>query len=408
MTVSGRRRTMASRRAALTLLGSTAITALSGCLTGVGSGNDDATTPVTERTVDGTGSITGYHVDAGNTGRLDDPAPSSPSVAWRRTPARYDGSQPVVDGTDVYVAFDGTLVKVALDDGEAAWTADVGHASESEPAVHGGVVYATVWNGGESTPRGLAAVDATDGSVRWRALPGNDIGAAPTATDDAVFVGGGHENGEVAAVDADGSVRWRRDLGEYAAAPAVAGDVVVYATGEAGSVVTLDAATGETVWERSLDDRAVAAPTVAGGTVLIADESGSVRALDAATGERRWRTVVEGHVRHSVAVDGESVVVAHGDGVTTLSLSGGERLWWTALDRTPTAPMVADGTTLVGVGRNVIGLAGDDGTERWRVETRERNYTDVVLGGVTGSPVAVEGTVLVSTQAGDVYALDDG
>jgi outer membrane protein assembly factor BamB len=30
-----------------------------------------------------------------------------------------------------------------------------------------------------------------------------------------------------------------------------------------------------------------------------------------------------------------------------------------------------------------------------------------VLSGVTGSPVAVDGAVLVATQAGEVYALDD-
>jgi outer membrane protein assembly factor BamB len=59
------------------------------------------------------------------------------------------------------------------------------------------------------------------------------------------------------------------------------------------------------------------------------------------------------------------------------------------------------------VRRDVIALARSGGTERWRVETRERNHTDVFLGGVTGSTVVVGGTVLVATQAGDVYALDD-
>ncbi|WP_299331050.1 PQQ-binding-like beta-propeller repeat protein [Haloplanus sp.] len=289
---------MHSRRVALTLLGSTATAALSGCLTGNGGGDDDAITPVTERAVGDTGSIPQYQVNAGNAGRLDDPVPSSPSVAWRRTPAHRDGSQPVVDGTDVYLAFDGTPVNLALDNGAVAWTADVGHASESAPAVHGGVVYATVWNGGESVPRGLAAVDPADGTVRWRALTDNDIGAAPTPTDDAIFVGGGYENGEIAAVENGGTVRLRRDLGEYAATPAVVDDlnVVVYTTGEAGSAVALAADTGETVWERSLDDRAVAAPTVADETVLVADESGSVRALDAPTGEIRWQTAVDGRV----------------------------------------------------------------------------------------------------------------
>ncbi|WP_435067737.1 PQQ-binding-like beta-propeller repeat protein [Haloplanus sp. C73] len=398
---------MVSRRRALALLGSALATSLTGCLFGRSGSDETEPTTVSNRSVDVTGSIPQYQADAENAGRLDETAPSDPSVAWRRTPALYDGSQPVVDGTDVYVAFDGTLVSVALDDGETAWTADVGHASESAPAVHDDVVYATVWNGGDAVPRGLAAVDAADGSVRWRALTDNAVGAAPIPTDDAVFVGGGHENGEVAAVEHDGTVRWRQDLGEYAAAPAVADDLVLYATGEAESVVALDTATGESVWEQSLDDRTVAAPTVAGDAVLVADASGRVRALDAATGERRWESAVDGRVQQSVAVADGTVVVAHHAGVTALSLDGGEQEWWTALDRTPTAPITTDGAVLVGAGRDLIALAVADGIERWRVETRERTYTDVVLGGVTGSPVAVDGTVLVSTQAGDVYALDD-
>jgi outer membrane protein assembly factor BamB len=397
---------MVARRTALALLGSTVTVGLTGCLFGGRTGGPETETPIAARTVDAAGSIPQYQVDAENTGALPGVAPTDPTVAWRRTPARYDAAQPVVDGDAVYVTFDGDLVKLALGDGEAAWTVDAGHASESAPAVHAGVVYQTVWNGGESVPRGLVAVDADDGTERWRALTENDIGAAPTPTDDAVFVGGGFENSEVAAVEHDGTERWRRDLGEYAAAPAPTDDSVVYATGESASVVALDAGTGEHIWERPVDDRATAAPTVAGDAVLVADEAGSVRALDAATGEVVWQAAVSGTVRHSVAVVDDVVAVTHDRGVTALTRDGDER-WSTDIGREPTAPILTADAVLAGTGRDVVALGRADGTERWRVETRERNYTDVVLGGVTGAPVTVEETVLVATQAGDVYALGD-
>jgi outer membrane protein assembly factor BamB len=135
-------------------------------------------------------------------------------------------------------------VKLALSDGAEAWTVDAGHASRSTPAVHDGVVYATVRNGGESVPRGLVAVDATDGAEHWRALTDNDVNTSPTPTDDAVFVGSGFENREVAAVEHDGTVRWRRDLGEYAASPAVVGGRAVYATGESVVVAHEGGVTG--------------------------------------------------------------------------------------------------------------------------------------------------------------------
>jgi outer membrane protein assembly factor BamB len=400
---------MVSRRHALALLGSAAT---SGCLFGgFGADASPTATPIAARTVDATGSIPQYQVDAENAGALPSPAPADPTVAWRRTPNRYDAAQPVVDGGAVYVAFDGTLVKLTLADGDTAWTVDAGHASESTPAVHDDTVYLTVWNGGESVPRGLIAVDADEGTVRWRALTENDINTSPTPTEDAVFLGGGFENHDVAAVEHDGTVRWRRDLGEYAAAPAVVDGRAVYATGESASVVALDTETGETAWEQSVDGRATAAPTVAGGgeSIVTADETGTVRRLDAASGEEEWHATVDvdTRVQHSVAVGGDHVIVAHEVGVASLSLEDGGERWATDRAADPTAPILTDDAVLVGAGRDVIALARADGTERWRVETRERSYTDVFLGGVTGSPVVVDGTVFVATQAGDVYALDD-
>lgn len=421
---------MASRRHTLALLGAAATAGLSGCLFG-DTGGSDPPEPISNRVVDATGSIPQHQVDADNVGVLSASTPSGPTVTWRRTPNRYDAAQPVVDDDTVYVAFDGDVVKLPLADGEPDWTVDAGHASRSAPAVHDGVVYQTVWNGGESVPRGLVAIDE-DSTERWRALTDNDVTAAPTPTDDAVFVGGGYETREVGAVDHDGTVRWRRDLGEYAAAPAVGAGRAFYATGESASVVALDTEDGGEIWERPVDGRAAAAPTLTGDSVVVADEAGSVRSLDVETGEERWLASVDGEVRHSVAVDaggeaadddtadevdssdgGGEVVVAHHGGVTTLSTAIGDdghvdERWSVELDRDPTAPMVAGDAVLVGTGRDVVALARDDGRERWRFETRERSYTDVMLGDVTGSPVVVDGTVLAATEAGDVYALDDG
>jgi outer membrane protein assembly factor BamB len=50
-------------------------------------------------------------------------------------------------------------------------------------------------------------------------------------------------------------------------------------------------------------------------------------------------------------------------------------------------------------------VAATDGTERWSFETRDWNFTDVVLGGINAAPTVANGAVLVATNAGDVYAL---
>jgi outer membrane protein assembly factor BamB len=138
---------------------------------------------------------------------------------------------------------------------------------------------------------------------------------------------------------------------------------------------------------------------------VVADGAGVIHLLDAATGERRWRTELTDPSR-SVAVADDSLVIAHGERVTALDRSGAER-WSTPLADRAVAPTIADGAVLLGAGRDVHALSLANGSQRWRVSTRERTYTDVILAGISSPPVAVAGAELVATNAGDVYALAD-
>jgi outer membrane protein assembly factor BamB len=339
----------------------------------------------------------GCREDAGPTDDVD--------VFWRRTPYRYDHSQPVVVGDRVYVSFSGTLFRLDLATGEVRWSTEVGHDGSSTPAVRDGIAYVTVWNGGGETDRGLAAVDAESGEVRWRRLTDTEITTAPTVTDDGVFVGGGYETQTVAAFDYDGAERWRNDLGEYASAPAVADGTVVYGAG-GPRVVAYDAASGEELWTADVDGDATATPTVADGRVLIGTRASTLYALDLADGTVEWTEDLAGPVRRSVAVAGDTAVVPTELGLVAVG-DGGERLWSDDEVTGATAPMVADGVAYLGDGRTVRAIAVEDGTERWSFRTRERTYTDVLLQGVRAAPTVVDGVVLAATHAGDVYALGE-
>ncbi|RLM52037.1 PQQ-binding-like beta-propeller repeat protein [Halorubrum sp. Atlit-28R] len=405
-----------NRRTALSTLAVGGFVGVAGCLGNIRIGGDDEQAardrpdPELNREVETEGVEDGsrsqFQWGPTHAGCREDAGPTDDvDVFWRRTPYRYDHSQPVVVGDRVYVSFSGTLFRLDLATGEVRWSTEVGHDGSSTPAVRDGIAYVTVWNGGGETDRGLAAVDAESGEVRWRRLTDTEITTAPTVTDDGVFVGGGYETQTVAAFDYDGAERWRNDLGEYASAPAVADGTVVYGAG-GPRVVAYDAASGEELWTADVDGDATATPTVADGRVLIGTRASTLYALDLADGTVEWTEDLAGPVRRSVAVAGDTAVVPTELGLVAVG-DGGERLWSDDEVTGATAPMVADGVAYLGDGRTVRAIAVEDGTERWSFRTRERTYTDVLLQGVRAAPTVVDGVVLAATHAGDVYALGE-
>lgn len=398
-----------NRRSFLGALGSGGLAGVAGCLGTFGFGASESTpTPITNREATGdsnSGTIPQFQGGPAHTGHLDTTAPTDAvSTYWRRTPAQYDHSQPTVVGDRIFVSFAGTLVCLGREEGETRWTADVGHDGASTTAVFDGTAYVTVWNGGQSVDRGLVAVDTEGGAVQWRGLTDEDITTSPAVTAEGVFVGGGYETPTVAAFDHDGTERWRHDLAEYASTPAVANGVVYYGGGDA-RVVAYDAVSGERRWQAETDGETTATPTVTDdGLVVVGTRAGTLYALDAQDGTTAWTAGLSHPVRASAAVAGDHVVVPTDERLVAVDRTGARR--WTADSVTGgTDPVVADDVVYLGDGRTVRALALADGRERWAFETRERNYTDVVLQGVRSAPTVVDGVVFVATQAGDVYAL---
>jgi outer membrane protein assembly factor BamB len=401
-----------NRRSVLGALASGTLTGVVGCLGDVGFGAAESTptpTPVVNREVppgDGGETIPQFQGSPEHTGRVDTTGPTeSVTTFWRRTPYRYDHSQPVVVDERVYVSFAGNLIRLDRTTGERRWLTDVGHDGASTPAVYDGTAYVTVWNGGEDVDRGLAALDAESGAIEWRGLTDADVTTSPAVTGDGVFVGGGYETTTVAAFAHDGTERWRHDLGEYASTPAVTDSTVVYGAGTA-RVVAFDAVSGERQWQFDTDGDVRAAPTVADGRVVVGTRAGALHALAVEDGSEEWTVELPGPVRRSVAVADGRIVVPTEEGLVTVDTEGSVQ-WSSDAVSGATAPVIAGDGVYVGDERTVRSLSLTDGTEWWSFETRERSYTDVVLGGVRATPTVTAGIVVVATQAGDVYALGE-
>jgi len=399
------------RRSALGILASGGLTGVAGCLWGSGNGASESTpTPVMNREVptggDAGGVIPQFQGSSGHTGNLDATGPTNGvTTYWRRTPHRYDHSQPVVADDRAYLSFGGKLVRLDRATGQRQWITDIGHDGSSTPAVYDGTVYVTVWNGGENEDRGLAAVDADSGGITWRALTGTDINSSPAVTEDGVFVGGGLGTTSVAAFDHDGTERWRHTLGEYASTPAVTGETVVYGAGTA-QVVSYDAVSGRQLWQFDTDGETTAAPTVAGNRVVVGTQAGTLYSLDLQDGSKDWSIDLPGSVRRSVAMAENRIIVPTGEGLIAVDTAG-NRDWTVDTSTRATEPVIAGDGVYFGDRRILRALSLTDGTEWWSFETRNRSFSDFGLGGIQRAPAITNGIVIVATQAGDVYALGE-
>ncbi len=184
----------------------------------------------------------------------------------------------------------------------------------------------------------LYAIDATDGTIRWRYAGGEGIGAGPELIDDAVIV---TTRGGLVAVDADrGETIWRTRTGDARAWNhlAVSAELVAASgqrgtsTGPIGTVGVFDAGSGDQQWAFDLDGWVTSPLALTEGVLVVATHQGGrdgrVQGLEVATGAPLWEVPVIGAAQ----------------------------------------PTVHGGTVYAATVREVIAVDPDDGSERWRTQ----------------------------------------
>ncbi|MFF5938483.1 PQQ-binding-like beta-propeller repeat protein [Streptomyces sp. NPDC012508] len=317
-------------------------------------------------------------------------------VAWSMAVAQ--GRIHASDGPTLY-ALDAT-------DGSERWRLQTDAWVYSLKVDRGTVVTGT--RGG-----GVQGWEASNGAKLWE-ITGAQTDfetpeAGPAVHGDTVYV---WRDARLQALDArTGAERWSYPVGDAAScgnvpvrvAPAEDGCVYV----SAGTrVLSIDIASGHVRWHFEspavfLSPAAFApGPAVTGGGVYLADYLGTVYALDATTGQDRWRIATESRqsIEPVLVVDG-NVHVGSGSALYTLDAVTGTPKWRFAAGGELTGtPVVADGRVHFGSADHVLyTLDATGGQLRWKLATG---------GEITGSPVARGGVVYACSKDRCVYALD--
>lgn len=251
------------------------------------------------------------------------------------------------------------------------WTYDEGFDART-PAVVDGTVYLP-------TATALVALDAADGTERWRFAPENQPWPVPPVVHDGTVYVTMRDEDSLHALDAgSGEELWSlAGEGHLHAAPGLlAGDIVndpAVLVGDAnGRVAALEPDTGERRWTVDCFG-GVRALAYRPPTLYVGTTSGEVYAYYApgeADGDgprERWRRQVEGRVEAVVPTANGIAVASFGGPLTALrSRNAGAPTWTAAGERAGSAPVHA-GSWFYSAGYDAVSATrGYDGEVGWR------------------------------------------
>jgi outer membrane protein assembly factor BamB len=183
-------------------------------------------------------------------------------------------------GEDLLVGFsDGYLVSLNGASGEVVWARSLAAASDqfvdvdSTPTIVGNVIYAASYSGG------LYALDARDGTVRWR-VGIEGVGAVRVAGRRLYFAA---PRQGLHAADLDGHVIWRQGLTQAGdlTSPVVVGPYLVFSGSRAGLFI-VDRENGRLLEIFNPGSGVCAPPTLdeKGGRLYVLSNGGALYALD--------------------------------------------------------------------------------------------------------------------------------
>jgi outer membrane protein assembly factor BamB len=243
---------------------------------------------------------------------------------------------------------------------------------QSSPCLSNGIIYI---GSGDSS---LYAVDANNGSLKWKMKTGGIIRSSPCVYEGIVYVGS--FDGYIYAFNAkDGAKEWafnaRGQYNHVQPSPRVV-DGILYCGARNPFFYAIDAKTGKEIWKHSFDFSWVesSAAVVDGKVYVGSSDLRTVFSFDAKSGNVNWALKVPGDTWSSPCFDNGTVFIG--------LASYGSR---------------AD--TLTGGG--ILAINSTDGTIKWKVDCGNSLF----MGGVVSSPLVFKDVVYYGSLDGKIYAV---
>lgn len=204
-------------------------------------------------------------------------------IIWRReTPHGKMASSPAIWRDQVIVhGMDGHVWVRSRTDGRLLWHYTVGSPVESSPVVIDGVDVFGAWNGT------ITALDLRTHKVLWRHSGGCKVTSSAALAGSTLYIG--DYCGRLLALRVgNGTLRWSRSVnGRVYGTPAIEAGRVFVPSSTGGSL-TAFSTSGRYLWRRSTGSYVYSSPAVAEGRVFFGAYNGVFYALRASDGATLW------------------------------------------------------------------------------------------------------------------------
>ena len=192
---------------------------------------------------------------------------------------------------------------------EPVWSFDAPSPSFSGITVVGGVAYLV-------SGTDLLAIDGLTGELKWRRSMGAASFTAPVFDEERRQLIVGTRAGQVQAYGMDGKLHWESLTAISAhndGSPAI-GDRRVMIGSNANGLFAFDLENGELLWKVGTMNWVVSTPAYADGTAYFGDDGGRLRAVASADGASRWQSLVGDDLASSPTLVGDLLVHGAHDG----------------------------------------------------------------------------------------------
>lgn len=249
---------------------------------------------------------------------------------------------------------------------------------------------------------GTGPRDALQLRQAWRFATGGFVDASPVAADGAVYVPSW--DGRLYALDRDGGLIWKRDLGDVADATVALDAETVYCQSWGREVFALNRRGGSVRWRfryapSPADDHRQGGGLRLADLLLLPAWNGTLHALEAESGLVRWQYRAPQPLRSAPAHDGERVYLSSGGGTLAALGADGGLLWERSLGAPLLAPAAVTPDGPVAVTRaGTLHALDRDGKERWRLDLGEPCYY--------GGPLYRDDAIYLGTAGGALWKLE--
>lgn len=307
-----------------------------------------------------------------------------------------------------------------------AWKVEVSGRGHSSPIVIGDLIVLT--SAEEKTQQqAVFGFDRASGKPRWATgisrggfpkVHSKNTHASATACSDGKQVYATfnhHSKVEAVALDLDGTIVWRQDVGGfmprqyqygYAASPTLFGDTLIV-SGDSDTVAwvkALNTRTGEIVWEqdrpKKLNWSSPIVGKVAGKTQLFLSGSEMVASYDPSTGRPLWsQPCLTMATCGTVIWDNDTIYASGGypkkETVAVKADGSGKILWRNGVKCYEQSMLIHDGHL----------YAVDDGGVAycWHAKSGREQWKTRLRGPVSASPVLVGDTIYASNERGTTF-----